>query len=122
MSKPSGSPYSRIIGAITLCGVYVKRLMDMEESGDLPDYYINAERYRNQMNQVILYMSKTLDIHIANASDSGITFNGFCEYVKDHAAVLDSSLENEELWSDGRLIIAAAVGFAGFVIIRHLFF
>ena len=74
------------------------------------------------MNQVILYMSKTLDIHIANASDSGITFNGFCEYVKDHAAVLDSSLENEELWSDGRLIIAAAVGFAGFVIIRHLFF
>ncbi|KAE9555512.1 hypothetical protein FO519_001280 [Halicephalobus sp. NKZ332] len=114
MSKPSGSPYSRIIGAITLCGVYVKRLIDMEENGELPDYYINAERYKNQMNQVILYMSKTLDMHVENSSDSGITFKGFCEYVREHAVVLDSSIEGDELWSDSRLIVAAAVGFAGF--------
>lgn len=117
----TGLTYSRVIGAIAVCGFYAKRLVDMKESGQLPVYYDNAERYRNQMNQAILYMSKILDMQVANQWNlaSGLSFDGFCQYVVENAENVE---ENNERWITGPVIVAAAVGITGIVLCRYLFF
>lgn len=117
----SGLTYSRVIGAVTVCGLYAKRLVDMEQSGQLPVYYDNAERYRNQINQAILYMSKILDMQVDNQWNqaSGLSFDKFCDYVIENAENVE---ENKEKWVTGPVIVAAVVGITGIVLCRYLFF
>lgn len=104
--------YMRVIGAITSCGVYAKHLIDMDEKDDLPKYYYNAERYKNQINQSILYMSKILDMEMARqwTPENGLSFDGFCQYLLENHRIILPQNEESSLVSPVLIATSLCIG------------
>ena len=107
-----------------MCGVYVRRLSEMEDRGELPHFYQNSARYRNQINQAVLYMSRILEAK-SNEQWNGNnrnTWDGFVNYITENAEMLRNTEEAEpRLKSNHSLIIAATLGIAGIILYRYMF-
>uniref|UniRef100_A0AC34F7A3 Squalene synthase n=1 Tax=Panagrolaimus sp. ES5 TaxID=591445 RepID=A0AC34F7A3_9BILA len=114
--------YPRALGAIIACGVYVKKLSEIEENGEMPHFHQNSARFRNQINQTVLYMSKILDAQAAKQwnGENECTWEGFLEYITFNA----NSVENHnfvESRTSHPIILAATVGILGIIIYRYMF-
>uniref|UniRef100_A0AC35G8B0 Uncharacterized protein n=1 Tax=Panagrolaimus sp. PS1159 TaxID=55785 RepID=A0AC35G8B0_9BILA len=114
--------YPRALGAIIACGVYVKKLSEIEGQGELSNVYQNSARFRHQINQTVLYMSKILDAQTARQwnGENKYTWEGFLEYVTNNA----KTFENQnfvEAKTGHPIILAATVGILGIILYRYMF-
>uniref|UniRef100_A0A914Y661 Uncharacterized protein n=1 Tax=Panagrolaimus superbus TaxID=310955 RepID=A0A914Y661_9BILA len=118
--------YPRALGAIMACGAYVKKLSEIEEHGEMPHFHQNSARFRNQINQTVLYMSKILDAQAAKQwnGENEYTWEGFLEYVTDSSKKLENYnfVENYHFVEISHpIILAASVGILGIILYRYMF-